>query len=77
MEEQTKPNNDVAALTQILLLQQEKLDKIYVTVERFRKILNWTIIITLILFVIPLIGIIALAPSFISNITGNINGLGL
>ena len=77
MEEQTKPNNDLAALTQMLLLQQEKLDKIYVTVERFRKILNWTIIITLALFIIPLIGLIALAPSFIGSITDNINGLGL
>ncbi len=51
--------------------QEEKLEEIYISVEKTRKYLLFTLISTLIIFIIPLIMIIFIVPriiGFYSNI---------
>jgi hypothetical protein len=46
---------------------QVKINKIYDSVEKTRKYFLWTMIITVALFVLPLIGLIFAIPSFLSQ----------
>ena len=57
--------------------QQAKIDAIYVSVEKTRKYFLWTMIITIILFVLPLIGLVFAIPSFIGTYTTSFQTLGL
>ena len=52
---------------------EKKIDKIYDSVEKTRKYFMWTLIITVVLFVVPLIGLIFVAPQFISTYTSSLN----
>jgi TRAP-type mannitol/chloroaromatic compound transport system permease small subunit len=56
--------------------QQVKIDQMYRSVEKLRRYFKWTMIITLILFVLPLIGLVFALPSFLNNYLGQINSLG-
>ena len=55
--------------------QQEKLDKIYKSVEKTRKYFLWTFIITIAMIVLPLLGLIFVIPQFLNIYSGfgNIN----
>jgi hypothetical protein len=64
--------------TKIKLLElEEKVNKIYISVEKTRKYFMWSMILTISLFVLPLIATIFIVPSFISNYTNTLSGLGL
>lgn len=55
--------------------QEEKINKIYESVEKTRKyflIMTW---VTIILFVLPLIGLLFVIPAFISSFTTSLDGL--
>jgi len=54
-----------------------KIDEIYVSVEKTRKYFFWTMIITLAVVILPLIGLIFVIPSFLSSYTDTINTLGI
>ena len=56
---------------------EKKIDEIYVSVEKTRKYFLWTMIITLAVVVLPLIGLMFVIPSFISNYTNALGGLGI
>jgi hypothetical protein len=62
-------------VTQKLAELEEKINKIYISVERMRKYFMWTLIITVALFVLPLIGLVFAIPYFLSNYLGPIQGL--
>ncbi len=47
----------------------KKVDAIYSSVERTRKYFLWTLIISVVLFVLPLLGLVFLIPTFISSVT--------
>ncbi|NTV44464.1 MAG: hypothetical protein HGA67_02085 [Candidatus Yonathbacteria bacterium] len=47
-----------------------KLDAIYASTEKTRKYFQWTLIATALLFILPLIAMLFILPSAISNITG-------
>ena len=49
--------------------QQELLEKIYKSAEKTRKYFLWTLIISLVVFVIPLIILVFVLPSFIDTLT--------
>ena len=53
-----------------------KIDEIYVSVEKTRKYFLWTMIITVAVVVLPLIGLMFVIPSFISNYTTTLQTLG-
>jgi uncharacterized protein YqhQ len=55
---------------------EKKIDEIYVSVEKTRKIIMWTGIITIAVIVLPLIAMMFVIPSFISNYTDTLNSLG-
>jgi len=55
--------------------QEEKIDKIYQSVEKTRKYFLWTFIITIVVFILPLIAILFLLPSIIGTYTSALNGL--
>lgn len=53
----------------------EKIDKVYESVEKTRKYFLTIIWISVILFVIPLIGMIFVVPSFLDTYLGSLDGL--
>lgn len=55
---------------------QDKLDAIYKSVEQTRKYFMWTLILSLIFFILPIIGLAIIIPMFWDALTlGNIGGL--
>jgi len=49
--------------------QQAKIDAMYVSVERLRKYFLWTLIITVVTVVLPLVALIFTVPYLINTIT--------
>lgn len=62
---------------QRLVALEQKIDAIYVSVEKTRKYFQWTMIITIVLFVLPLVGLVFAIPAFISSYTTTLQGLGI
>ena len=64
-----------------LEIVESKLDAVYKSTEKTRKMILWTGIISLAFFVLPLIGLVFAVPSFLSyysGISGNAGaGMGL
>jgi len=60
-------------------LQDQRLmiEKIYISVEKTRKYFLWTMIVTLITFILPLIILGFALPSFLSVYTSQLQGLGI
>ena len=56
---------------------EEKINKIYISVEKTRKYFFWTMMLTIAFFVLPLIAMVFVIPAFISNYTSSLQGLGL
>lgn len=54
-------------LSQRIAALEGKVDAMYASVEKLRKYFLWTGIITVVLFVVPLIGLIFVIPSFINS----------
>jgi hypothetical protein len=65
MEEETKKRLDA---------QDELLEKIYTSVEKTRKYFLWTLIISLVVFILPLIGLLFAIPKFLSIYTQALGG---
>ena len=56
--------------------QEAKIEQIYISVEKTRNYFKWTMIITLALFILPLIGMLFALPAFF-NSYNQIQTLGL
>jgi type IV secretory pathway component VirB8 len=54
---------------------EEKIDKIYASVEKTRKYFLWTMIISVALVVLPAIGLAFALPAFLNNYVGSIKSL--
>lgn len=52
-----------------IAVQNEVLQKVFVSVEKTRKYFMWTLIITLALFIIPLVGLLFAIPMLLSNLS--------
>lgn len=48
---------------------QRKVDAIYTSTEKTRKYFLWTLIISVVVFVLPLLGLLFAVPSFLSSYT--------
>ena len=55
--------------------QGQKIDEIYMSVEKTRKYFMWTLILTLAFFILPLIGLVFAIPSFLSTYSTALQGL--
>ncbi len=53
---------------QRLKILEEKIDHIYVSVEKIRKSFRTTLIVSIVLFVLPMIGLVFAIPSFLQTI---------
>ncbi|MFT7328147.1 MAG: hypothetical protein ACI870_000326 [Crocinitomicaceae bacterium] len=60
-------------LQEQLNVQQEALVKIYTSVEKTRKIIFWSGIMNLVVFVLPLIAVAVLLPNIMSSFTSSLN----
>lgn len=49
---------------------EQKIDKLQNSIDKLNKIFKWTVIITVVLFIVPLMGLLFIIPQFISNVTG-------
>jgi uncharacterized membrane protein YukC len=56
-------------LMQKLQAQDEKLEQIYQSVEKTRKYFLWTMIATVVTFVLPLIGLMFAVPFLMSSLS--------
>ena len=54
---------------------EKKIDAIYVSTEKTRKYFLWTLIITVAMVVLPMVGLIIVIPIFLSNIQSLSQGL--
>lgn len=54
--------------------QDDLLSKIYTSSEKTRKYFLWTLIATLALFILPLIGLLFVIPEFLSSYTSALGG---
>ena len=54
---------------------EAKIDAIYISVEKTRKYFMWTLIISVALFVLPLIGLVFAIPAFMNNYVGSLQGI--
>lgn len=64
-------------LKQLIELQQKKIDEIYTTMEKIKKYMQWTLIASVVFFVLPLLAVIFIVPFLISNYTSTLGGFGL
>lgn len=55
--------------------QQKKLEQVYQSVEKMRKYFLWTLIISVVVIVLPLIGLLLVIPQFLSLYSGANLGL--
>lgn len=62
-------------IEQIILDQQAKIDKIYISVEKTRKYLFWTMVATIVFFVLPLLAMALFLPSLIGSYTATLEGI--
>jgi hypothetical protein len=62
-------------LSQRLAALEQKIDAIYVSVEKTRKYFLWIMIGTLVTFVLPIIGLIFAIPTFLGMYSGGLEGL--
>ena len=50
--------------------QGEKMDEIYRSVERMGKYFLWTLIVTVVMIVFPLVGLLIVIPQFLNQYNG-------
>jgi hypothetical protein len=53
----------------------QKLDAIYFSVEKTRKYFFWTMVVTLVLVIVPAIGLLFVVPMFLNTYVGGIEGV--
>ena len=53
--------------------QEKKIDEIYRSVEKTRKYFFWTLIVTIAMIVLPIIGLLFAIPKFLSIYSGLLN----
>lgn len=54
---------------------EKKIDMIYVSVEKTRKYIFWTMVVSLVFFVLPLLLLVIVVPMAMSSYTGMLEGL--
>ena len=57
--------------------QEQKINLIYISVEKTRKYFQWTLIITVVTVLLPLIAMVIAVPWMISSLSSTYSGLGL
>jgi hypothetical protein len=64
-------------MEQKILELEQKIEAIYVSVEKTRKMFLWTLVLTLVMFFLPLIGLVFAIPFFLGILAPLTGGSGL
>ncbi|MEY2664605.1 MAG: hypothetical protein RIT04_413 [Candidatus Parcubacteria bacterium] len=73
-----QPNTtDITAVQAELAAQRLLLERVFISVEKTRKYFLWTMIATIIAFVLPFVGLMFVIPSFLASYEGALQGLGM
>ena len=56
---------------------EKKIDAMYVSVEKTRKYIFWTVVVTIALVVLPALGLVFAIPSFLSTYSETLESLDL
>jgi len=67
-------DQDVRMLLEKIEAQEKKLDMIYRSAEKTRKYFLWTLIASLVLFILPLIGLLFVIPQYLQTLSGYTSG---
>lgn len=59
-----------------ILALEQKIDAIYVSVEKMRRYFFWTLVLTVAFFVLPLLALSFVVPTFIGNYTSALESFG-
>lgn len=62
-------------IMEMLKQNREAMEKVYSSVEKTRKYFLYSLIITIVMFVLPLIGLVIIIPMFLSSYVGALNGI--
>lgn len=60
---------DEVVLLEKLAEQEKKLEAVYVSVEKTRKYFLWTLILSIVFFLLPLIGLVFVIPFFLTTLS--------
>ena len=52
-----------------------KIDAIYISVEKTRKYFFWTMVVTIVIVVLPVIGLLFVIPTFMNNYVGGMEAM--
>jgi type II secretory pathway component PulF len=52
---------------------EQKVDAVYKSAEKTRKYFMWTLVISVVLFVLPLVALIFVIPQFLDALGGNLD----
>ena len=52
--------------------QEQKIDAIFKSVERTRKYFLWTLIVSVVVIVLPLVGMLFILPTLLNNISSSL-----
>jgi len=55
--------------------QDKKLEEIYSSIEKMRKYFLWTLVVTVAVIILPLIGLLLVIPKFLSTYSSSYLGL--
>lgn len=62
-------------ILEMLKQNQEIMAKTYASAEKTRKYFLYSLVITIVMFVLPLIGLIVIIPFFLNSYLGALNGI--
>jgi len=62
-------------LQQKITQLEQKIDQMQKTLDQFKQYFKWTMILSIVFFVLPLIGIVIMLPMMFNTISSNYSGL--
>ncbi|MFA6097079.1 MAG: hypothetical protein WC788_05620 [Candidatus Paceibacterota bacterium] len=62
-------------ILEMLKHNQAVMEQVYISVEKTRKYFLYSLIITILMFVLPLLGLIIVIPMFLNSYVGALNGI--
>lgn len=68
--------NELSVLAEKIDTQQKTIDAMFISVEKLRGYFKWTLIISIVVIVLPMIGLMVAIPAFIKTLQIPV-GLGL
>lgn len=62
-------------IIEMLKKNEQMMMQVYISAEKTRKYFLWSVVLTVLMFVLPLIGLIIVIPYFLNSYTSVLNGI--